>query len=948
MKFYKVLLLFFITLFAFKSLKADGYSGGEIRWECLSNGRYVFFMNIYHDCSDPSIFSFTDRSLTIVGDSLPRNENNSLINQIVLRPDSNTWLNNRRGDISPECSTGGASLSCQDGDPGSMQIYIWQSSPIILRGRPPVDGWKFTYFNCCRTAVDNIIGRERFLLKATMYPNKQGSNIDTCYDSAPDFLDTPLPFFCRSQENDFIVNYFDKEGDSIVFNWDTIYDGLNITQPSSILYQAGYSLNNPLPDNTFDVRNRNITLDSKTGKIKFAVYNGSGLNRFQTAVRVDSYREGTKIASITRELPFYITDCSLLPGVKLNRKPIVVIGGDTTDDKVIEARAGELIEVGVQIFDFDSTTGLTGQQKIVLQPSGYMMSRDLQDIRFCRYNGPGTCAYFFNQAPRFNPNTNPPRFELSDSRTLSTNFGWQTSCDQVDINDPSNPGTNQTDYVFVLKTFDDHCPIPGITYPTLTINLKDPLPLDEPIVKGVSVGLDGRLTYSWVPPIDSADAFIEYFPQVSRVTNGNRPVNYTSFTTTRVRNYLQERRNEQYRIFNTNPGNLNDWNILSPIPGQDYYVRMGTKSGCSSGFTSNYSEPARVIELTATPSGNTAIEPLRSKITLEWNKAKEDNAATQPYFIYESPTTYYIWTNELIDSVGNGVDIESNWNVLRSSTSNSIEVPSSRCENYVAYRIEARDTVITYAQGNGFNLDSTITLTYSTFSTVDTLYTVLGESRVYQDNLDSIYTDNVYDSVQWINCDSNAILSNASNFYFIPSEAGSYGAIVTLDNCLDSSNCVIIAPLDTSVTSISYLELRSNESNARYQWIDCRADTIIPGATSKNFLPQDSGYYAVVVSKYAMKDTSSCFAMLSISLSEVTLTEKLNLYPNPNNGWLNIESSAKEELNLRIFNIQGQLVQEEVLVNANNQIQIKGENGLYFITITNQKGEQANFKVVKQ
>jgi hypothetical protein len=88
--------------------------------------------------------------------------------------------------------------------------------------------------------------------------------------------------------------------------------------------------------------------------------------------------------------------------------------------------------------------------------------------------------------------------------------------------------------------------------------------------------------------------------------------------------------------------------------------------------------------------------------------------------------------------------------------------------------------------------------------------------------------------------------------------------------------------------------------------------------------------------------------LITSSREELSIKDKLSIYPNPTNGLLNIESELGEELELKIFNIQGQLVQEEVLLNANNQIQLQGEKGLYFISITNQKGERANFKVVKQ
>ncbi len=954
----KKLLLLISILFCFQfQTKASHVLGGEIRWECLSNGRYVFFAKLFRDCTGADVqFNDSYGTLTIVGNPLPRSSNNGNIGSIVMKPDSNTWQNNRNGDTSPTCAPGGTAITCPGRDLGAVQQFFWQSDPIVLRGTPPANGWKF-YMTppCCRPNVTNLQGGSNMVLRAIMYPDRNGTPVDNCIDSSPEFLALPNSSACRGYEFTYTHTAIDKDLDSLVYAWDRTLDGPP-TAPQPVPYANGYNFNNPTPDKTFNNLNTPATLDPITGQIKVGVYSGAGSLDYLTVVRVDAWREGRVIASVFREIPFVFFDCPRLANGRRNNKTDVIIANDTAEAKTIEVIAGSTVRVPLQFLDTDTSFTNFGQQKITVEPLGFMFSRDLQDSRFCLYNKPfGTpgsepmsCAYFQNQDAVFNGTAEPPRYELSGFLGIATEFVWETKCHHAPAVQGRVLSESESIYNFVFKAYDDHCPIPGITYPTITIKVRNPI-LDEPIMKGVSVGLDGRLTYSWVPPIDSLNYFFEYDVEVSPVANGQAPTVYQQLGNSPIKKYRKEERNTSYRIFNRVFGTVDKWDILSLID-QDYYIRMTTISGCRGDAPSLPSEPARVMELNASPTDSLSNSNPRSRITLNWNASKAANANSYPYFVYESPTTYYIHTNEAIDDRATGIEVDSLWVERLSTQDTSIEISSSKCNGYVGYRIEARDTVITYKQGQGgvFPNDTLDTLVYSTFSTVDTLFTVFENARAFQENFDFIYVDPVYEQIQWIDCDSNTIITNSRSNRFFPSQPGNYAAEVEIDSCNDTTNCIEVKALDNSVFILSFLELRSNEANANYQWIDCRADTIIPGANARNFLPLDTGFYAVVLSKFGMKDTSSCFAMLFTALNEKAWSSQISIFPNPSTGMLSIQSDLNENLILKLFNIQGQLVQEEILVNPNNQIELLGEKGLYFISITNQKGEQANFKVVKQ
>ena len=80
------------------------------------------------------------------------------------------------------------------------------------------------------------------------------------------------------------------------------------------------------------------------------------------------------------------------------------------------------------------------------------------------------------------------------------------------------------------------------------------------------------------------------------------------------------------------------------------------------------------------------------------------------------------------------------------------------------------------------------------------------------------------------------------------------------------------------------------------------------------------------------------------------LKEHVQVYPNPTNGVFYLSGlSLDEKYNIEIRNIQGALLQRYETGNQSNlELNIEGKPGIYFIQLTNEKGERANMKVVKQ
>src|SRR5690606_9973165 len=104
------------------------------------------------------------------------------------------------------------------------------------------------------------------------------------------------------------------------------------------------------------------------------------------------------------------------------------------------------------------------------------------------------------------------------------------------------------------------------------------------------------------------------------------------------------------------------------------------------------------------------------------------NATTYPYYVYESPTHFYIWENDSIDVGGQYIGGEAdpaNWYLRGDTSATTYFLNTNTCNGRVGFRIEARDTVIVWEQGAGMRPgDETDTLTFSTFSIIDTMHMV--------------------------------------------------------------------------------------------------------------------------------------------------------------------------------------------------------------------------------
>lgn len=131
-----------------------------------------------------------------------------------------------------------------------------------------------------------------------------------------------------------------------------------------------------------------------------------------------------------------------------------------------------------------------------------------------------------------------------------------------------------------------------------------------------------------------------------------------------------------------------------------------------------------------------------------------------------------------------------------------------------------------------------------------------------------------------------------------------------------------VKDLDPSVTySVSTGELRANQENATYQWINCDNKTAIAGATEATFKVNQSGNFALAVTYNGCTDTSDCISLLHVSIEEND--NHFSVYPNPSEGIFTItkNNAQVENTYLQVLTLDGKIIMEQTWqVQQQNQI----------------------------
>ncbi len=579
-----VLLICYCSIF---TSRASHAIGGDITWTC-QGGDYVFQLVFYRDCNG-DVANSTIESIEIWG--------HPTISSISLAFVTRT-------DISPTCTvvpSGPSALACGSvanggNGIGAIEKIIYRSLPITLSGTPPPSGWIFTYQIFSRNAaVQNLVnpGTSGMTITSKMFAIP--SSLGGCIDNSPQFLQDPYFVSCAGDPYTYNMNAVDPDLDSIhisfgnPLNWfpSQVYSPPTI--PTVISYAPGFSVTSPTPGVGMNAGNTPAQLDPNSGQLTF-LSNNTGL--YAVKIVAKSYRNGVLIAEVDREIQLIILNCA-----GTNNPPVIAgpFGGlfETT------INAGDLVNFNLTSTDVELLQDGTVQSNHLLA-SGPMFGTNFTSAVGCAI------------APCATLDATPL---ITMPQGVTTNFNWQTSCDHL-VNS-FGITEDQLSYHFVFKIQDDYCPIPKISYATVTIHVKNPGVIQAPEINCIQSDGTGDVTLSWNAVSDPLGTFSSYqiYTEQSGLIAAIPAIGTTSFTDPGV-------------------GQANDYFIV-------------VASGCN-GNSLSYSDTLQNIFLNLNnPSNGTAV--------LQWNDPATPALPTMNanYHIYRE---YPLGIWNLHDSVAYGIN----------------------------------------------------------------------------------------------------------------------------------------------------------------------------------------------------------------------------------------------------------------------------------------------------
>lgn len=610
--FRSLLFIFFISLSTHSW--ASHILGGDITWTCDGNGDYVFQLVFYRDCNG------ADVNTVMVGLDV---WNHPTVTDIQIDFVSRT-------DVSPICTqvSGGPNpLLCGIGafggnGVGAIEKIVYQSAPITLTGVPPASGWIFTYEDFSRNnALTNIQNPSSYGITLTSKMFAIPGGAGTCVDNSPQFLQEPHFVSCVGETYEYNPNPVDPDLDSISVSFGhplnhiigAVYNPPS--DPIELPYETGFSPTSPTPGVGLNPGNTPMNLDANTGNMTF-LSNNSG--NFAVKLVTQSFRQGVLIAEVEREIQLIVQNC-----IGTNSPPIV--NGPFAGAFETTVTAGDLVTFSLAGTDLEFLQDGAPQNNI-LTATGLEFGPNPTLPVGCAI---APCATLDNMPP------------ITAPQGVSTNFSWQTDC--AHLLNPYGFVAAEVPYIFVFKVQDDYCPIPGVKYATIKINVQNPDIIQPPQIDCIQTELNGDVTINWNPVTDINGSFDSY-----------------------------EIVSEQSGTLGT-ISNINANSFTTALPsGQSENIQVAVGSACF-GATFTYSDTVANIHLDLNNPGNgTAI--------LQWNDPIPTPTTNMGgfYHIYQE---YPAGTWTLHDSVPYGTTVYTDTIIVCSGFINyQIVLPNTPCD----------------------------------------------------------------------------------------------------------------------------------------------------------------------------------------------------------------------------------------------------------------------------
>ncbi len=262
-----------VALLSFFSTRAGHLVGGEITWECTTNGSFIFETVLYQECGTGS---------APVPPSL-----------VLTWPQGYITCVRIGGvQISPSC-TGPGAVSCGTTarTKGAIRRYIYRSPPISLSGTPPPLGWEFSFVECCRQIGLENGAAGNFYLRSVMY----GSS-SQCQKDSPHFAESASHIISGDSITLATGAASNNSTDSLYID----FASPRINSVSSVGFSPNFSYSQPFPNTNTNASNGLTSINHSTGIIKTHVHAGtSGLYCY--GIVIEQWENSVLLSRIYRD-----------------------------------------------------------------------------------------------------------------------------------------------------------------------------------------------------------------------------------------------------------------------------------------------------------------------------------------------------------------------------------------------------------------------------------------------------------------------------------------------------------------------------------------------------------------------------------------------------------------------------------------------------------------------
>lgn len=322
-------------------LKATHYMGANMYYDCIGADTISLYVSTYYDCVGGATTQLPGPPpMPIVNfDGLPFGPNCAPPLQI------SPWTSLHYIDITPVCPGTLTGCNTPGGFPPSGINGTLES---IFVSNYDFSGSNCTHYevswsSCCRNnAITSGAASDGIWLGGLIVDLST-----TPCNNSPRFLNPPVAYICAGAPARFEHQAYDPDGDSLVYRLAACRASAN----SFVGYDPGYSPFQPLGPSW------NVSLDPTTGDINLTPLPGAqevGV----LCVEVDEYRNGNLLSTTTRDIQFFVMNCTANNNPRINQLT-VLSGANQRGFFALDGAVGVPLSFSVQVLDPDVGDTLT-------------------------------------------------------------------------------------------------------------------------------------------------------------------------------------------------------------------------------------------------------------------------------------------------------------------------------------------------------------------------------------------------------------------------------------------------------------------------------------------------------------------------------------------------------------------------------------------------------------